>query len=176
MLDGDARVGEPGVEALGVGARDVEADETRIDTAFAQRRQQPEQVLLGAGDAGDLCRWRPSRGEQASVEAIDVVDHALETEALAHAARRRRAAIRSRKLRVTRELGEARRKPAYVADSREEASLAVVDDRRGAAGARRDDGLPRRKRLDRGDRRALVRRRETEARRTPRTTRRMSCW
>ena len=45
---------EPGVETLGVGPGDVEACEANVDAALPERRQQPEQVLLGARDARHL--------------------------------------------------------------------------------------------------------------------------
>ena len=54
VLDGNSCLGQPRVHPRRVAALDVEPDEACVDAPCSQRRQQPEQVLLGACDAGDL--------------------------------------------------------------------------------------------------------------------------
>ena len=58
-------------------ARDVEAEEARVDPALAQRGQQREQVVLGAADASPACGHGGLSREQPPVQGLQLVGHAL---------------------------------------------------------------------------------------------------
>ena len=109
-----------------------------------------------------LWRWRTFTRSSRAVDRLDLVGHPADREARAHVARPRARPIRARSSGSRAEQREPVGQRGRVADRLEVAALAVPDDGRRAAGAGRDDRARRRERLDRDDRRALVRRRQQE--------------
>ena len=160
----DAQLVEALVEARCVAAGDVEPEEARVDAALAQGGQQREQVALRAADARQLVDVEDLHARAAAGRAPRSRPPSGST---ANRARTSAAPCRAERARAARGRARARRagRPARVdvADRLEEAALAVRDDRRRAAGPRRDDRPLGRQRLDRDDRRALVRRGQQEA-------------
>ena len=154
----DGRDGTPSrrapVEAGRVGAGHVEAEETRVDAALAQRRQQRQQVPLRAADARAACGCAGPSPPAPRVDRLDLVRHPSRRTALARLRRlgpepRARSGSRAESRAVT----PARRYRQPTRDSRSRRA----DDRPGAARAGRDDRPRRCERLDRDYGRALVR-------------------